>query len=346
MNLKNKVSLISSLKPKTAFRTQLSQMVSMKERRFNEVIKEVESETLFVDLKRTGTLKFSKFHNRSVSSDFLEFDDDIFHDSSSNDETSRLLELYQDLIPVLKQIGINNFKSLFLDAQSIDENLISSTLNISLTDTKRILSLINDISVLNEFFHPSKINTKSFNYIKTAKIDLIDGLPVLGYYSLNMSKGRYTIDSGKLSALKKSSTSDEVKRIDQLIAKINIINARKNITHSLFEYLTTYQKDYLISENPLQLKFLTAKTLAQNTKVSQSSVSRIIYSRSIVTPKGFEIPVKSLLPKMKDIVTLILKNNRDNYRGSSDEKLKKVLLDKFNIKVSRRLVCKCRNEII
>jgi hypothetical protein len=343
MNLRT--DLNKTVKNNTVFRLKMAGIISLKERDFAEFTNRSETDQLYKQLKDLKIVTRRRHDKWGLSGDFLEFDDSIFHNSSSDSDISKIIEENSGLVPIIRKIGIENFKSFFIENQEFDAEAASAALNISIETAKKIVKFIDSISVIQEFFHPSKISEPSISYIKTAKIEISGSKPIFGYYSVNMARGKYLIDTEKLKAFKRSIDKESKGRLDSLISQLNLINNRKNLLHSIIEYLVNFQEQYFLSSDLSKLKFLTAKSLAAALGISESSVSRIIYAKSIVTPWNNEIPLNMLLPKKKNITGYILKSLISQNPEHNDEQHRKTLTEKYNFTVSRRLVCKCRNEL-
>ena len=340
-----RMGLNKAVKNSAVFRLRMAGIISLKERDFAESIHKSETDPLFAQLKDLKIVTRHRHDKWKLSGDFLEFDDNIFHSSSSDSNISKIIEENSDLVPIIRTIGIEDFKSYFIENQEFDLEAAAAALSISVKTVERIVKFIDSVSVMSEFFHPSKISQSTISYIKTAKIDILDSKAAFGYYSPNMARGKYLIDTEKLKLFKKSIDKESKQRLDGLISHLNLINNRKNLLHSIIEYLVNFQEQYFLSSDPAKLKFLTAKALASALGISESSVSRIIYAKSIVTPWNNEIPLHVLLPKKKNITGYILKSLISQNPEHNDEQHRKTLNEKYNFPVSRRLVCKCRNEL-
>lgn len=333
-----------SLKHKLFFRVKLAGIIALDERKSNELINDIESDPLFKSLMKSGVVKYRRHSNWNLASDFLEFDDNIFHNTSADSDISEVVENNSDILPIIKNLGIDKFKSLFLNSSYLDENKIASDIGADILTVQRIIKLINEVSVLSEFFHPSKISQPSISYVKIAKIDVDDGQLVCGYYSLNMAKGKYLIDNEKLELFKTELDGNDKIKLKELLSAINLMNSKKSIVHDIISMLMKLQNQYFLTGSLSKLNVLTAKDLSQQLKISQSSVSRAIFKKSIVTPWDIEITIKSLLPHKKNVVKHVLKDILNKHPGYIDEQIREELSNKHNISVSRRLVCLCRNE--
>ncbi|MHB9155743.1 MAG: RNA polymerase factor sigma-54 [Endomicrobiales bacterium] len=318
----------------------------MTERDCSALIRGLESTPLFGKLKELGIIACRRPRTWNLASDFLEFDDTVFHHSTPDSDIAPLVEKNRDLLPVIRKIGLERFKSLFYENEGeVDAAHIASLLGLPVPAVKRIISLMNDISLLSEFFHPSRVTHPGGAYTKIAKIDSDRGRLVCGYYSLQTARGSYMIDSDRLKSFRKGLDRDTQNRLKEIVSRLTLINSRKNTVHAVIESLLGLQREYFLTGRPATLRVLSAKELAQELRIAPSSVSRAIFGRSIVTPHQDEIPLKLLLPPHKKVVCHILREILKTRHTLTDAQLREELSRTYGITVSRRQVCQCRNAV-
>ncbi|MBN1622412.1 MAG: hypothetical protein JW871_07475 [Endomicrobiales bacterium] len=343
MEFRNRLS--NKLKTKQSFYIKMANVIALNEHDFSELIKNIELDPLFEKLRSLGVLKRQKHRNSRIASDFLEFDDNIFHQGSGDSDISEFIEKNKDIIPVIKKMGIEKFKNLFLYNENPDIEEISKNCSIPVPIVKRIMGLVNNVFVISEFFHPSKIVTPNIAYTKVAKIEIDKNQLFCAYYITHMAQGGYLVDSEKLKKLKQTLKTEDKQHLEKIISSINLANQRKSVLHNMISLLSDKQKEFFTKGSISELKVFTEKELAEQLEISRSSVCRTLYAKSIVTPQNKEIPIKMLLPSKKSLIKHILRDVlRDNSKHT-DTQLKEKLLKEYNISASRRLVCQCRNEI-
>jgi RNA polymerase sigma-54 factor len=90
----------------------------------------------------------------------------------------------------------------------------------------------------------------------------------------------------------------------------------------------------------------TQKELSRAIEVDQSLVSRALCGRSVLTPDGQEKPLKFFFPSKKNIrMDIIREIIRSEKRPLTDNAIKALLKEKYDIDVSRRTVNACRKEM-
>jgi len=345
VNISTTFAQKNTFKHKLVYRYKLAGILSINEHDLHALIRTVENDPLFDILLTSGAVRHERKHRFATASDILEFDDNIVHHSPDNADISGIIDANKELLPVIRSIGIAAFKTYFYENEHFDAQSVSSFLHIPVATVQRIVALLNDVSMLSEFFHPSKIHLQGVSFRKVAKIDNEHGRLTYGCYSMSVEKGAYLIDDKKVTSLKRGLSAEEKVRVNEILSSLDMFNAKKAILLSIIETLMDIQKDFFLSNELSSLKVFSAKDLAVRLKISQSTVSRTIYARSLVTPHATEVSLQSLLPHNKDVIQHILRNSFQEFSRFSDEKIKDELFQSQGIKVSRRMVCKCRNEI-
>jgi RNA polymerase sigma-54 factor len=138
--------------------------------------------------------------------------------------------------------------------------------------------------------------------------------------------------------------------IEKALWVINSIEERRKKTIEVAQYIVTHQKDYIMKESK-SLKPLTQKQVAEDLKLSNSTVSRIVNKKYMETMSGnFELKAffSHSVQKDKDVsqeqMKALIKNmieKEDNSQPLSDDCICQNLGQK-GIKISRRTVAKYR----
>ncbi|MFQ5867371.1 MAG: hypothetical protein ACE5IT_05175 [bacterium] len=348
-------------KPKQVIRLiggmKLASFMTLSEKKFRNFIKETENSSLFKELISTNTnnfkkdrvIKYQRLPWSSLSSSFYELREDIFADKSSLDIQS-LLSAKEDAVQTIRNLGIDKFKKYFLSEIPVLDSEIVAECSLSVEEIKKIRDLIDEIFIQTEFHqHPVYDRVNEIYYTKIASIEK-DGKGgyTIGYSIFNLYRGRYVIDYGKIEELKKQGffTEREKEELGTLLWNLGLINNRKKVLHHILEGIIKYQRTYLDSENPFDLKPLTQKYLAINMGLQPSYVCRIIRYKSVELPCGEEKPLKFFFPRRKEIVKGLIKEIIEKERiPKSDQRVRDELREKFGINISRLLVALYRGEM-
>jgi RNA polymerase sigma-54 factor len=143
-------------------------------------------------------------------------------------------------------------------------------------------------------------------------------------------------------------------KINQAIFLIKSIEQRKSTLYKVLECLIDKQKDFFIFGRQ-QIKPLTLKEVSEKVNLHESTVSRAIKDKYILTSYG-TIKIKDLFAtglsaNNDDMATVQVKNEikrivdqEDRSKPLSDQIISSILADK-NMKISRRTVAKYREEL-
>lgn len=140
-------------------------------------------------------------------------------------------------------------------------------------------------------------------------------------------------------------------RLQSAIMIIKGIESRKNLLNNVLKYLIDNQKEFFIHGNEKYIKPILIKDIATALNVHMSTISRAVQNKYVETPVGI-FPLRfffttgvgehsriSIKEKIREII-----NAEDKSKPYTDEQIVQ-LLEKQNIKISRRTVAKYREEM-
>ena len=234
-------------------------------------------------------------------------------------------------------------------------DLIGKEFNISAREAQRYGDLIKKLEP-----KPSRgfYTGDEVNYIiPDAEVKNIDGEL---YIIMNDSVlPRLMVNNTYKSVLNDKSdmeTSSYVKeKINKALFLIKAIEQRKNTLYKVLECLINKQKEFFI-KGPGYIKPLTLKEVAQEIKFHDSTISRAIKDKYVLTSYG-TIKIKDLFPgtalykNNENIVPINIKNEitelisiENKNKPLSDQAIANLLKEK-NIDISRRTVAKYREQL-
>jgi len=139
---------------------------------------------------------------------------------------------------------------------------------------------------------------------------------------------------------------EETARIRALLHQLELINARKAMTHRLLESMLEAQKAYFSSGERQDLAVFPQKELAAKLSVHPSTVCRALYGRSLVTPWGEEKLLDFFTPTKKTICLGFLRELMEVHGDSfNDNQFSQMIAQKYNHRVSRRSVAYYRKDL-
>jgi RNA polymerase sigma-54 factor len=330
-------------------RMEQASLLEMPEEEFQRLIAEIERSPLFLRLyQKEKVLRHQRFPRTDLSSSFYQLKEEAVADKGSLDIESLLLKK-KHIVSQIQRLGLDKFKRYFLFPESgmaLEE--IARECKLVVSEVQKINSLINEFSILSEFYYPSALSSEAVHYSKIASVERgRDGF-VIGYFSPSLARGRYAIDYERFEQLKadEAFSPTEIKQAKQLFRRLELINTRKDSVSQILQNVVERQTLYLESGELRALLPFSQKELAKKIGLAPSSVSRAIRGRSIDTPWGEEIPLKHLFPRPKRFRKELLRQLLETEEGLlSDEAIKIKLGEKFGVAISRRSVANLRKEL-
>ena len=331
-------------------RLEQASLLEMPEEEFNKLIIEAEGSPLFKKLyRREKIICYQRYPRTDISPRFYQLNEEIAAGTGTLDIES-LLSDKEDIVRQIQKIGLENFKRYFLHPEpgvSVEE--VAQECNLELAEVEEINSLINEFSIMNEFYNPSALSSEhGIHYSKVASIERGAEGFIIGYLSPSYARGRYSIDYERFEELRGSGaiTGAEVKEIKQLFKRLEIINSRKDTVTRVLQGIVEKQAPYFESGNGKAVLPFSQKELAERIGLVPSSISRAISGKSIETPWGEEKALKDFFPRprmfRKELVRQLLETGEE---FPSDEAIKAKLEQTFGVSISRRSIADLRKEL-
>jgi len=324
-------------------------LLEMPEDEFQRLIAEIEKNPLFQRLYRKERLiRHQRFPRTDISPAFYELKEELVAGKGSADVESLLLNKEQ-LVGQIRRLGLDKFKRYFLFPESgMTAEGIAAECGLAVSEVQKINSLIDELSILSEFYNPSALSSEAIHYYKVATVDKDEGGFVIGYSSASSARGRYSINYERFEELKAGGafTGAESRQARQLFKKLELVNSRKDTITQILHSIIDKQALYLESGNLKALLPFSQQELAKKIGLATSSVSRATRGKSIGTPWGEEVPLKHFFPRPRMFKKELLKQLLEAEEGLlSDEAIRAKLLEKFGVAISRRSVADLRKEL-
>ena len=330
-------------------RMEQANLLEMPEDEFHRLIAELEQSPLFQKLyQKEKLIRYQRFPRTDISPSFYQLEEELVADKGSLDIESLLLNK-EHIIRHIQKVGVEKFKQYFLFPESgmtLEE--IATECNLEVSEVKQLNDLIDEFSIMSEFYHPSSVISDSIHYSKIASVEKDEKGFVIGYFSASLARGRYSIDYGRFEELTGAGTftQAEFREAKQLFKRLELINSRKDTVTQILQNIVDKQALYLESGDLRSLLPLSQKELAKKIGVAPSSVSRAIRAKSIETPWREEVPLKHFFPRPKKFRQELLRQVLESDNGlSSDEAIRTKLWEKFGVAISRRSVANLRKEL-
>ena len=330
-------------------RMEQANLLEMPEDEFQRLIAEIERNPLFQRLyQKEKLICRQRFPRTDISSGFYELKEEIIAGKGSLDVESLLLDK-EHIVRQIQRLGLEKFKQYFLFSESgMTAEEIARECDMAVSEVQKINSLIDEFSILSEFYNPSALSSEAIHYSKVAIVEKSREGFVIGYFSPSFARGRYSIDYERFEQLKAGDilSETEIKQAKQLFRKLELINSRKDTLTQILQNIIDKQALYLESGELRALLPFSQKELAKKIGLAPSSVSRAIRGRSIATPWGEEIPLKHFFPRPRRFRKELLRQLLETEEGLlSDEAIKVKLEEKFGVAIPRRSVANLRKEL-
>lgn len=328
-----------------------------------EVVKEissVENDPLFKDLMYGAKDLPPLMHRRrwpasGLTGGFYELNEQLAAGGGDGD-VSDILESREDLIKLIRRIGVEAFERCFLYGE--EGKSLESTcreLGIPPEEGRRILDLVLEVGARSEFFRPTAAPGQAgirYHCIASIDKDRRDSEQLsFRFMSAHWARGRYVVLYDKLEEWKgrRNLTGEEKRGLRSLLKRVELINMRQDTLFQILSRVTTEQSAYLRSRDATRLRPLSLRELARRIGVAPSTVSRAVANRSVVLPWGEEAPLKALLTGQRYVLLSILADWVEKgrvKRGVTDEELMACLAKEVGITVSRRTVNEVRRKVV
>jgi len=325
-------------------------LLEMPEEEFNRLAAEIESSPLFKKLYgKDKIIRYQRYARTDISHRFYQLNEEIVAGMGTLDIES-LLSNKEDVISLIKKMGRKNFEQYFLYPEpEVDAEEVARECDLELAEVERINNLINEFSIMSEFYNPSTLSSEyGIYYSKVATIEMSGRGFVIGYLSPSYARGRYSIDYERFGELVESGaiSGAEVKESRRLLKKLELINGRKDTLTQILQNLVEKQVPYLESANAKSILPFSQKELAERIGLAPSSISRAISGKSLETPWGEEKALKDFFPRPRKFRKELVRNLLESeVEFSSDEAIKTELEQKFGVAISRRSVASLRKEL-
>ena len=136
-----------------------------------------------------------------------------------------------------------------------------------------------------------------------------------------------------------------------LLDKLRMVNQRQTLIFRVISFIYEFQYPYFVSGNELHLKPLSQAQIAREMGEHESTISRILKSRSLESPEGI-LPLKFFCQSKKEVIERIIQireklelDSGARDKPFSDAEMADILEKQYSTKVSRRTVTYYRSKL-
>lgn len=328
-------------------RLRLGAVLKLSPKEFAKFIAEIENDPLFTKLiappdHGSKAIRWTRFNNSRFLGGFFENQQEQTADQGGIDVQS-LMANRPGMIEIIQKIGQEKFEKYFLYPEEpyTQEELITAC-GITVSEVELVQSFLFDLSVQEEFNKgtPASSLQNQMHLHCAAKIEHVEkDRFAFAFTSAPMARGVYQIYTDRIQRIRQFLNNAERKQLSSIVHKMELANARQNAFFRILSELIIVQKKFLTSRQRIDLVALSERKLARQTNLSSSTVSRLVWNKSILLPWGEEVPLASLFPLPNQIGPLwvedILATQKKNL---SDAELALAIEKKFGVKIARRSI--------
>lgn len=329
---------------------RLSAVFKLKEEDFLKIIKEIESDALFLRLSAGGKNSPPAITKTRIRNSCFAWSYGIERlvqtkalDSSVS--PGDILGQSPGAVKLIQRIGPENFENFFLGNESFSLKDTAEICRINENERRMIRDFVNRfLSVYENLPLPELPGLGARLVAIVSKNE--NGLRI-EYTSPHYASGIYAVNMEALKQIKKAGalSPGESKHLNRLLDMIKIVNWKKTGLHKVIEGILKFHGGFFYGTEK-ELKPLSQRMLAGELRISPSSVSRIIYQRSIKIPDGGEMMLKDFFVPKKDYIIGKIKQTLSNLKGKhTDSEIAGFLCSKYGLKVPRRTVNYYRKEL-
>lgn len=261
----------------------------------------------------------------------------------------------EDMLNRIRALGVESFCYYFLNGEGTD----LEAAQLLDTSPERIMSLrqaFDSVMIADSLGIQDSGRLLNRDLQRTeiiAEVSFVGDDPQI---SFAYERLRYRIDDDRLRALLETGglSPEEMKQLRSLKNSILMINHRFNILHEIIERAVRLQVSYLLTLKPDDRRVLEERAMASELGFDPSWVCRLVKGKSalrLIQIRNHLIPLRDLFVSGRELkrskgINLIRSICGEQRGGKrlTDEELRKILKQRFNISASRRAVNNWRRE--
>jgi hypothetical protein len=372
-NLSMRISTDVSLKLKTDLR--LFNILKKDEKDFMGLVKELQRDLLFLKLTSNYYGCPPVLYRRKIKNSGYAWKDNLENENvvrtmDSSYISGGLMEGKEKVVRMIQKMGPEDFEKCFLHDNPPSKDMVCKHYSLSSSDYEDIKNFVNGFIMAYENVPVMKLPSNYYKLIASISVTPPPERPpkagnpwmapeapcscggVTGdrlrieYTNIHYARGIYRINEDSLRLLKDSDrlNKDEKKHLKDLLDLIKIINWKGLGLNRVIESLVQHQREYFLKKEKF-LKPMSQRQLAREIDLNPSTVSRIVFSKSLRTPWGEEVPLKNFFLSKKSYIIDKMKKILMKDKNISDNQIAEFLHHKYGVKISRRSVNLYRNII-
>lgn len=248
------------------------------------------------------------------------------------------------MLKLALRAGLDNFEKYFLSSSAFSPAAAGRACGFSAAEAATLKNFTDAFTLAHERIPPAALPAL---YLRcAARISSEEGKLSVAYTHPAYFRGAYLIDNKALLRLVKSGalSREDAARTRSLTARAQRIAWRKSGFHRALTAIVEEQAAFLLQRSPL--KPFSQRGLAERIGLNPATVSRLIACKTVISPWGEEITLKSLFASKSAYIIVKIKGILGEGSGKmTDLKIAETLKAVHGIRVSRRSVNLYRSKI-
>lgn len=303
---------------------------------------ELEADPLFIRLSAVGPDGTAPVIRRRFAGASYAFaqacgDEALAAAAGSGGSAGEWLSERPAMLKLAQRAGLENFEKYFLSGVAFSPAAAGRASGLTSAEASALKNFADAFIMAHERIPAAALPAL---YLRcAAKISAEGGRLSVAYSHPAYFRGAYNIDNAALSRLLKSGglSREEAARLRTLTARAQRIAWRKSGFHRTLAAIIERQSDFLLQKAPL--KPFSQRALAAQIGLNPATVSRLIAGKTIITPSGEELRLKSFFRKKNAYIIDIIKTvTGARAKKMTDREVAGSLKAVYGIRVSRRSV--------
>ncbi|MBI4397164.1 MAG: hypothetical protein HY548_08720 [Elusimicrobia bacterium] len=270
---------------------------------------------------------------------------------SANAAESGILEIsdFPDEVALIQRIGQENFERYFIEEEESSLAAAAQNCGLSLNEADRIRRFV-DMACLRAS-EPRPVEWGSVPgevYTCVGRVAWDGKEPSLAWVLPHLARSRYEINREGVKEFTRRGGLAKAERpaLENLLRTLDWINLRQNTFQRLLAFLMKTQSSFIKTERRLDLTVLSQAKVASALDVHPTTVGRIIRGRSLLVPRGGEVPLAEFLPNRRRRAEWAIRELAHEKRNWTGKSLAGRLSTQYGIRLSQRTVNQYRRKAI
>ncbi len=319
---------------------KLARLLEMSEVEFEQRARRLEMDPLFSRLLETQAVRVepyaARLAARKPNGRML---------SASGEGLGELLDGRGEAVALVQRIGQEAFEEFFLTLDPVDDGRVAHACGLTLKEVRLLRDLVDRAYIQAETQASEPAEAPARVYSTVAGLEADGDSLSIAFFTPHAWKGRYRFDGDRLAGLRQSLPFAQAKRLDRLVAQLELLDRRKSTLYRVLESLIELQKDYLLTGDPAKRRPLLQQDLCRRLDAAPSVLSRLLSNKAVRLPWGLEAPIKSLMPTAKRLLIEQVGELVASRPDLSDAGLCAEVSRRHGARLSRRSIAQYRKDL-